>query len=134
MDLFGPQFRKIFIFSKYIQCHPFYWDNTFKLPRLHSSKCHIRLWKLNVFVTSAYATFVFVRCAQSFQQSTSDLLTKMYMTFMSIFYAGAAALQIITVLRHKDMPLMLAQHFEFVNLFYGKSEISMHASLLHKKT
>ena len=121
MEIFAVQMRRAFIFCNWISSHPFHWDMTLKVPRLHPSKQRIRLWKLNAWVTIAYTGFVIARGAQIFLEPAFSLFWKMYMACMITFLGLAAAFQLVTLLRKAEMAACLRRHFQCMEVITGES-------------
>ena len=117
--------KKAFIFSRWIQCHPYDWDGHKNEIRV-APRSRVIAWALNAYMAAAYATFVQVRCIQANMDEGAGALHKIYMGFMAIFYSCAAWLQFCTALKMDDVGNAVQRHLNFLqrvegNLFCLKS-------------
>ena len=110
--------KKAFVFSRWIQCHPYEWD-AYKNEIRVAPRSRILAWALNAYVTASYATFVAVRCIQININEEASAVQKIYMGFMAIFYSCAAWLQFCTTIKMDDVGNAVQRHLKFIQRLEG---------------
>lgn len=120
-------FRKAFIFTRWLQCHPYQWDGQ-KIQI--APRPHILLWALNAFTAVAYAAFVSVRCIQVNLNEEATTGQKIYIVLIAAFYFCAAWLQVCIGLKMEDIGATMRRHLNFLKHIKGKEKLGTESFLL----